>query len=63
MTTSTKQSKPKPDDKEQSKRFVETARELEVDESGKAFKRAVEVVVPPKREDRRSRPSEKQPSA
>jgi len=29
--------KPKPDDKEQSQRFVDTARELEVDETGEAF--------------------------
>jgi len=43
----TKQPKPKPDDPAQSKRFEDTARELGVDETGKAFKRAVEVVVPP----------------
>ena len=36
-----------PDDAEQSKRFEETARELEADESGKAFERAVGVVVKP----------------
>ena len=32
---------PKPDDPEQSERFVEQARELETDESGKAFDRAI----------------------
>jgi hypothetical protein len=34
-------------DKEQSRRFKETARELGVDESGEAFERLVEVVLPP----------------
>lgn len=36
-----------PDSKEQFKRFVETARELEVDESGKEFERAFKKAVPP----------------
>jgi hypothetical protein len=31
----------------QSRRFVETARALEADESGKAFERALKVIVPP----------------
>jgi hypothetical protein len=35
--------------KEQFKRFVEAAREHEVDESGKEFERAFKAVVPPKR--------------
>jgi hypothetical protein len=39
---------PKPDDPEQSKRFVETAREIEADESGEAFRRAFRKIVPPK---------------
>jgi hypothetical protein len=34
--------------KEQFKRFVETARKLEVDESGKDFERAFKKAVPPK---------------
>ena len=38
----------KPDDPAQSKRFVETAREIEADESGDAFRRAFEKIVPPK---------------
>jgi hypothetical protein len=42
--------KPKPksknEDKAQSKRFVETARELGADESGHAFERAFDVVAP-----------------
>lgn len=39
---------PKPDNPAQSKRFVEAAREIEADESGKAFQRALEKIVPPK---------------
>ena len=39
---------PATEDKEQSARFIETARELEVDESGEAFEKAVRVVVPPR---------------
>lgn len=38
--------------KEQSERFMETARELDVDESGKAFERAAGAILPP-----RSKPS------
>lgn len=40
--------KPKQDDKEQSKRFIEKAREIEVDESEEAFERAFKKVVPSK---------------
>jgi hypothetical protein len=36
----------KPDDAEQSRRFEETARELETDESRKAFERVLDAVVP-----------------
>jgi hypothetical protein len=43
-----KKKKQKPDDKEQSQRFVETARELEADESGKSFDKALKNVVPKK---------------
>jgi hypothetical protein len=39
----------KKDDAEQSKRFIETARKLEVDENPEAFERAFKKVVPPKR--------------
>jgi hypothetical protein len=38
----------KPDDPEQSKRFVEAAHEIEADETGEAFRRALEKIVPPK---------------
>lgn len=31
---------------DQSQRFIETARELEADESGEAFERAMNVLVP-----------------
>ena len=42
-----KKAKPKPQvsDKEQSERFKETARELEVDESGKEFERALGRII------------------
>jgi hypothetical protein len=34
---------------EQAERFKETARKLGVDESGEAFERALQSIVPPKR--------------
>jgi hypothetical protein len=42
-----KKAKPKPklSDKEQSERFKETARELGVDESGKAFENAAKEIL------------------
>jgi hypothetical protein len=45
-----KKAKPKPKltDKEQSERFKQTARELGVDESGKAFERATRAILAPK---------------
>jgi hypothetical protein len=43
-----KRQNPKPDDPEQSKRFIETARQMEADESGEAFRRAFEKIVPSK---------------
>jgi hypothetical protein len=42
-----KKTKPKPDDEAQSKRFVEDAKRLEVDERGKSFDRALGVIVRP----------------
>jgi hypothetical protein len=42
-----KKSKPKLTDKEQSERFIETAQELGVDESGEEFERVMEKIVPP----------------
>lgn len=44
--------KPKPKDKpdkDQAARFIETARELEADESGKAFERSVVTILKPVR--------------
>jgi hypothetical protein len=49
-----KKAKPKPKltDKEQSERFIETARELGVDESGRAFEKTFEKIMPPKESER-----------
>lgn len=41
--------KPKRNAKEQSKRFIEKARELEADETGEEFARSFKKVVLPKR--------------
>jgi hypothetical protein len=41
--------KGKPDNPAQSKRFIEAAKALGVDESGEAFKRAMDELVPKKR--------------
>ena len=46
--------KPKPDDPAQSKRFIEKAREAGADESGKAFERVFQSLVPPKKPRRNS---------
>jgi hypothetical protein len=40
--------KGKPDNPAQSRRFIEAAKSLGVDESGKAFKRAMDKLVPKK---------------
>jgi hypothetical protein len=37
---------PPPDDAEQAARFIEAAKALEADKSGKAFARALDVIVP-----------------
>ena len=39
-------SKRKPDDKEQSERFIEKAKEIANDDAAEAFERAVERVIP-----------------
>ena len=59
----TKKLKPEPDDKEQSRRFEETARELEVDKSGKACERTIDVIAPSKPAVNRSRPSGRRSSS
>lgn len=45
---------PEPDDPEQSRRFVDTARSLEVDESGKVFDRAFGIVKTNQAKERHS---------
>jgi hypothetical protein len=60
----TRKTAPKPDDPAQHKRFVDMAREVEVDEREGAFDKAFEQISnkakSPKPLDRRSRHSEKQ---
>jgi hypothetical protein len=46
-TPKKKKAKPKLTDKEQSERFIETARELGVDESGEDFERVAEKIIRP----------------
>lgn len=41
--------KPQPDDPEQSKRFEETAKELEAEKNKEAFERALEEVFRPQK--------------
>jgi hypothetical protein len=52
--TGNRKKKPPLYDKEQSDRFVETAKKVEVDESGKAFKRAMQSL--PHQRQKRDRP-------
>ena len=37
---------PPPDDEDQAKRFIDTAKALESDKTGKAFNRAMAILVP-----------------
>jgi hypothetical protein len=48
--------KPKPDNPEQFKRFIDMARKVEVDESPEAFDRAFEIVVRAKKEKPKPKP-------
>ena len=48
-----KRKQPELSPKEQFKRFLETARKHEVDESGKAFERAFKKAVPPRKKPER----------
>ena len=41
--------RPKPDDPEQSRRFIDAAKEAGVDETGEAFDKAFKKLVPEKR--------------
>ena len=43
---------PKPTDPEQSKRFLETAKIVEADKTGKNFHTALEVITPPEKPTR-----------
>ncbi len=52
--TKPKITKPKEDDKEQSARFIATARKLDVDESIGKFEAAIKSLVPPKASNRKS---------
>ena len=52
--------KPKPDDKKQSKSFVEKAREIEADESEKAFEGAVQKIIPPSHHNEQGLPKKDQ---
>jgi len=54
-----KKTKTEPDDPEQSKRFVDTAHALVVNESGNLFARAFGTVVPLKAKAKRSKPKAK----
>ena len=45
---------PKLEDKAQSRRFVETARKLEVDEKSETFDRALKIIVPKKEKKKKS---------
>ena len=51
--------KPQPDDPEQFKQFIETAREVEADESPDAIDRALRRVVQPKRSSAKPQPPKK----
>lgn len=42
-------------DKEQSKRFIEKARELEADESGQKFEQVIEKIIPSKKRKRENK--------
>ena len=53
-----KKPKPKPDDAKQSKRFVDTARNLEVEESGKSFEHAMKIIKADKIDERHSNSKE-----
>jgi len=54
---------PQPDNPEQSKRFIETAREVGADESPEAFERAFEKVVRPKNVDPKRKSKDAQQDA
>lgn len=48
---------PDPSEKPQRERFVDAAKEVGVDESGKEFERAFKKIVPPKSKQKRELPA------
>ena len=48
---------PKPDNVEQSKRFLETAKLVEADKTGKQFEAALKIVVPPSPKPSKEKPA------
>lgn len=48
---------PKPTDPEQSKKFLETAKALEVDKTGEQFEAALKVVVRPHDKPKKAKPT------
>ena len=46
-------------DKEQSERFIQKAKELEADESGRKFEQVFEKIIPRKNRKRESKPTGK----
>lgn len=46
-------------DKEQSKAFIDKARELEADESGRRFEQVFEKIIPRKKRKRKDKPTGK----
>lgn len=59
----TPRTKTKAKDTEQSKRFIEKAREIKADESGEAFERAFEKIVPEKKPEAIATPSNARPKS
>ncbi len=49
MARKPKTVRPEAEGKTQAERFIETARQVGADETGEAFERAIEKIVPPKR--------------
>ena len=48
---------PPPDDKAQSQRFIETAKLLEADKTGKQFEAALKIVVSPHAKPTKAKPT------
>ena len=49
MARKPKAVRPEAEDKAQAERFLETARQIGVDETGEAFERAMDKIVPPRK--------------